>query len=263
MTRLPGTYPMTDKNGSSYYKASITYLGKHISLGSFNSAMAAHKAYLYASDLLNDKIDASYDSHPSNCPIPFDKWIVLINFRDHKLYFKTPIYLMQSYFFYYIDEATPLKFDVDDLFYYSKHTITKRGGHLFISEYGMQVNIMSRYGIKNYAVCGRDFLFVNGDTLDFRYHNIEVINRYHGVFKESKNNRILYLAKIHIHGDFIIGRYSSDIEAAVAYNKAVHILQNHGIKKNFPENFIDELDEISYSKLYAKVHVSRKVRDYK
>ena len=28
----------------------------------------------------------------------------------------------------------------------------KRGGHLFVAEYGMQTSVLSRYGIRSYAV---------------------------------------------------------------------------------------------------------------
>lgn len=36
----------------------------------------------------------------------------------------------------------------------------RRGGHLFVADYGMQVNILNRYGIKNYAVKDKDYIFV-------------------------------------------------------------------------------------------------------
>ena len=45
-----------------------------------------------------------------------------------------------------------LKFDIDDLFYYSSHKILKRQGHLYVNDYGMQITILNRYGIKNYGV---------------------------------------------------------------------------------------------------------------
>ena len=61
----------------------------------------------------------------------------------------------------------------------------KRGGHLFVADYGMQINIMSRYGIKNYAVLGKDYRFINEDTYDYNvkvsykkddYYKIELVN---------------------------------------------------------------------------------------
>ncbi|MDF2542739.1 MAG: hypothetical protein K0S47_2457 [Herbinix sp.] len=259
MSLLPGVYQAQKKDASFYYRASITYRGKHISLGSFTSEEIANAAYLYAGNILNDSTLYQIDHYQSSCPISLEKWVVLINFRDNKLYFKNPIYLKKRYFLYYLNRDDILKFDVDDLFYYANHKIMKRGGHLFVSDYGMQVSVLSRYGIKIYAVCGRDFTFANGDSTDFRYGNIELINRYHGVTKVWENGRFMYLAKIHINGDYLIGRYSTDVEAAVAYNKASYYLKQNGFSKNYPQNYIDELDEISYASLYQRIRISRKV----
>ncbi len=138
----------------------------------------------------------------------------------------------------------------------------KRGRHLFVSDYGMQVNILSRYGIKNFAVPGRDYRFVNGDTTDYRYGNIEIVNPYYGVTKSFAKGLPVYTAKLHINGDYIIGRYSSEIEAAIAYNKAVHIMKNKGFVKDYPLNYIEGLDEIEYALLYNKVRISKKIREY-
>jgi hypothetical protein len=157
---------------------------------------------------------------------------------------------------------TCLKFDAEDLFYYAHHKISRRGGHLFASDYGMQVNILSRYGIKNFAVLKRDYQFANGDEHDFGYNNIEIINRYHGVTRIIHKGKEQYLAKIHINGDFLIGRYPSDTEAAIAYNKAALILKNNGLNKNFPQNFIEGLDEISYASVFQKLRVSKKLIAY-
>ncbi|MDD5935272.1 MAG: hypothetical protein PUC65_06915, partial [Clostridiales bacterium] len=155
-----------------------------------------------------------------------------------------------------------LKFDTDDLFYYMKHRIMQRGGHLFVSDYGMQVNILSRYGIKNFGVAGRDYRFVNGDTTDFRYRNIQIINRYHGVIKEVSKGMDTFIAKIHINGDYIIGHYSSEIHAAIAYNKAADLLIKKGLTKNFPKNYIESIDEITYAKLYSSIRLSQKIRNF-
>ena len=132
---------------------------------------------------------------------------------------------------------------------------------MFTSEYGMQVNLLSRYGIKNYSVAGKDYCFVNGDYTDFRYSNIEIINPYHGVTKLLKNGIPIYQAKIHINGDYIIGRYPSETEAAIAYNKAANILKDKGLYKNFPKNYIDEIDEITYAAMYQRIRISKKIMD--
>ena len=51
--QLPGVYTAKRKNGTTYYRASLTYRNKHISLGSFSSDINANSAYLFASSLLN------------------------------------------------------------------------------------------------------------------------------------------------------------------------------------------------------------------
>ena len=137
----------------------------------------------------------------------------------------------------------------------------RRGGHLFVADYGMQVNILSRYGIKDYAVCGRDYYFANGDSQDFRYGNIIIVNPYHGVSHFIKNGRDNYKVKIHINGDYVVGTYKSQDEAAVAYNKAVDILRSKGINKNFPENYPENLSAISYASIYNAVKISAKIRN--
>ena len=250
------------KNGDTYYRASVTYLGKHISLGSYQTEALANQAYRLAGRVLDDSCRHTIDRYPSRCILSFEKWVVLINYRDNKIYVKNPIYIKKRYFLYYLDRETSLRFDADDLFYYANHKIMRRGGHLFVSEYGMQVNILSRYGIKNYAVPGRDYLFSNGDVHDYSYSNIEVVNRYHGVTRILHNGMPWYLAKIHINGNYLVGRYQSEEEAATAYNKAALLLRNHGLKKNFPLNYIEGLNEIAYASLYQKIRISRKLQAY-
>ena len=68
---------------------------------------------------------------------------------------KTPIYLRRNYFSYYFSKNEEYKFDIDDLFFYSQHKILRRGGRLFVNEYGMQTSIFSRYGIPSHGVPGR------------------------------------------------------------------------------------------------------------
>ncbi len=264
---LPGVYVANKKNGELYYRSSITYRNKHISLGSFDTEKAAHAVYQSALKILNKKksikksLPTAEAFYALRSPISFDKWIMLLNFRDNGIYCRTPIYLQHKYFLYYLDEHTPLKFDADDLFYYMYHRIMKRGGHLFVSDYGMQVNILSRYGIKNFAVAGRDYRFSNGDSTDFRYGNIKIINRYHGVQKTVVKGQEIYTTRIHINGDYIVGKYGSEIEAAIAYNKAASLLKSKGLEKDFPENYIEGVDHIAYAKLYNSLRISKKLRD--
>ncbi len=261
MSSIPGVYIATKKDGTIYYRSSITIQNKHISLGSFPSQELAHKVYKEAHIIYNSNIDLS-DYNSRQFKIPFKKYVCLINFRDNKIYFKTPIYLHANYFTYYIGRNTFYTFDVDDLFYYSTHSIMKRGGHLFVADYGMQVNILTRYGIKDYAVEKKDFYFANGNPTDYRYENIIVINPYHGVEKYQKNGQVLYKAKIHINGDFIIGSYSSPEESAIAYNKAADILKKNGCKKSFPENYPESLSAKNYASIYHSIKISHKIKSY-
>lgn len=256
---LPGVYQSSMKNGKTYYRSSITYLGKHISLGSYTTETNAHNAYLFALRVLNDLYIADIEAYPDDCPLSFHKWVVLINYRDNQIYFKNPIYIKKRYFLYYIDINTCLRFDAEDLFYYAHHKIMKRGGHLFVSDYGMQVNILSRYGIKNYAVAGKDYAFVNGDPNDFSYQNIQVVNPYHGVTRVIKKGLPLYIARIHINGNYLIGKYRSEIDAAIAYNKAVLLLRNKGLIRNYPQNYIEGINEITYASIFQKLRISKKL----
>lgn len=257
----PGVYQAQKKDGSTYYRASITYKQKHISLGSYSSASMACAAYLEASSLLSSR-ELSLSDYSKFRLLSFEKWVCLLNYRNNDIYFSTPIYMRKNYFEYYLSPSYILKFDVDDLFYYSSHKIMRRGRHFFVADYGMQVNIASRYGIKNYAVKGRDYLFVNGDDMDFRYENIKILNSFHGVTKKETAKGLRYVAKIHINGNYTIGSYHTDIEAAIAYNKAVDLLKKAGVTKRFLPNYLENLSPIAYADIYAKVPVSDKILHY-
>ncbi|WP_310603756.1 hypothetical protein [Anaerosporobacter sp.] len=262
MPLLPGVYQATKKDGTIYYRTSFTYKNKHISLGSYPTPEESHNAYLEAITITKD-LSITLDSYNRKKHIlAFDKWVVLINFRDNGLYFKNPIYLKNQYFLYYLNHKVILKFDVDDLFYYSNHKIMQRGNHLFVADYGMQVSLLSRYGIHSFSVPDKDYRFMNGDNTDYRYGNIEIINRYMGVRKESESGLSQYITKIHLVGDFIVGRYPTEIEAAVAYNKAVNFLKENGIEKNFATNYVEELDAIAYASMYSRIRISRHLREH-
>ncbi|MCR5416335.1 MAG: hypothetical protein K6E79_06040 [Pseudobutyrivibrio sp.] len=252
----PGVFQAKRKNGEIYYRANITYLGKHISIGSYDTEEACNKAYLEAKALLSDPQIGILSFSVKKNILPFNKYVSLINYRDNHMYIKTPIYLQKNYFNYYIDSKTILKFDNDDLFYYSSHKIQNRGGHMFVSDYGMQYNILSRYGIKPYSIKGKDYLFANGDETDYRYSNIILVNKYHGVSKEEKRGRVRYVAKIHLNGDFIVGRYPNESTAAIAYNKAVDLCKARGMTKKFPTNFVSEYTPREYADIYTEIKIS-------
>lgn len=257
-----GVYLGKKKDGTVYYRSSITYKNKHISLGSFETENEAHKAYLEADQVLHDNGFNLFSFSSGRHLLEFKKWVSLLNFRDNGMYIKTPIYLRKHFFNYYFSPDCYYVFDVDDLFYYSTHSIMKKGGHLFVSDYGMQYNILARYGIKNFAIPGKDYLFVNGDPHDFRYHNIEIVNRFHGVTKKIFKGQEVFETKIHVRGEILVGRYSNDIAAAIAYNKAAKILIKKGIPKEFPANFIEELRSHEYRAIYKKIEVSNRISSY-
>ena len=257
MEKLAGVYETKKKNGEIYYRSSLTYQGRHISLQSFDDPHKAHLCYKEAQNCLRDT-DITLENYSPKY-LTFEKLVCLLNFRDNHLYFSTPIYMTRKFFYYYFSKDDFLLFDLDDLFYYSRHKIMRRGGHLFVSDYGMQVNILNRYGIKNYAVKGRDYLFLNGDESDYRYTNIEIINHYHGVTRIQKENHSIYKATIHVVGDYLIGIYDSEQDAAIAYNKAVDILHTCGSQKNYPVNFIDGISPKTYAEIYSELQVSDKL----
>lgn len=259
---MKGVYETQKKDGSVYYRASFTYKGKHISLGSFDNKIKANQAYAEAGRIIGGR-DITIGNYAPDSALPFEKWVVIINFRDNGLYFSTPIYARPKFFYYYLSPSLVLKFDIDDLFYYSSHKIMKRNGHLFVADYGMQVSILSRYDIKSFAVAGRDYVFLNGDNTDFRRQNIKIINRYNGVYAITAKGRTKYKAKINVPGYYIIGVYKSELEAAVAYNKAVDILKRNGVKKNYTPNYIDGLSPSAYADIYSKLKISDKIENYK
>ncbi|MCR5323753.1 MAG: hypothetical protein K6E85_10855 [Lachnospiraceae bacterium] len=288
---LPGVFRAVKKDGSTYFRASITFKGKHVSLGSFYDEKKAHLAYVSASELLGRKAikqdkdknknrnkDENKDEdgdisvqdpfatadvlsyETADTPLSFSKWVMLINLRDNGIYCRGPIYLRTRYFDYFIDTKTVLRFGAEELFYYTNHTIQKRGGHLFVSDYGSQINILNRYGIPSYAVKNRDYYFKNGDEYDFRAGNIVIINKYHGVLCETCKGRSVFTARIHVNGDMIIGRYDEETDAAIAYNKAADILRKNGFTINFTDNYIEDISDMEYRIRYEKIKISKKIR---
>ena len=135
----------------------------------------------------------------------------------------------------------------------------KKDGYYFISDYGMQINILTRYGIRNYAIVEKDYLFINGDPFDFRYENIQIIQQYYGVEKVIFRGTERYLAKIHVNGYYQIGRYQTPLDAAIAYNKAIDILHKKGYQKNYSINYISTLSNAEYANRYYELPISKKI----
>ena len=254
---MQGVYQDKRKDGSLYYRSSITFRSKHISLGSFEEEAAANAAYLQAEKLLYGNTPLK-DYFPQSS-LAFAKWVSLINYRDNGVYFAAPIYLRKKYFLYYLEPELVLTFDAEDLFFYARHSIQKRGGRLFFAEYGMQTTLKSRYGLKPYAVAGRDYIFVNGNEYDFRYENIHILSKYNGVIPvRVKNNPsvLKFRSRLHIRGNFTIGTFEDEIRAAVAYNKACDYARDRGINRNFGQNYVEELSAKDYAELYLALDIS-------
>ena len=262
MGHIKGVYPAVKKNGEEYYRASITYKNKHVSLGSFDNAMTAHICYKEANRLLHDS-EVTIDNFPEHIHVlDYSKAVTVLNFRDNDMYFKTPIYLRTKYFTYHVTANDILKFDIDDLFFYSTRTIMKRKGHLFVADYGMQINLPSRYGIKNYSILDKDYAFRNKDPYDFRYENIIIINRYYGVSKGHFKGKDCYDAKLHVNGNVVIGHYDNEIDAAIAYNKGVDYAAVCGLVRNYQKNYIDDMTPAEYKKRYNEIEISERFRKY-
>lgn len=260
--QFPGVYTAKRKDNSIYWRASLTYRNKHISLGSFDNAKDAHRAYLLAGSLLND-LSLSLNHYQADSPLTFAKWVSLLNYRDNGIYFATPIYIRPKFFYYYFTPSEFFIFDTEDLFYYSSRRISRRGGHYFVADYGMQVNIMNRYGIKNYAVEGRDYRFINGNNQDLRYENIEIINRYNGVNAVEDKGKMRYQVKIHVKGNINVGTYDTETEAAIAYNKAIDLLKKAGVDKAYTPNYMEGMSPAAYADLYSSIKVSAGIRRYR
>lgn len=258
---LPGVTKGIRKDGTIYFRSSITIQSKHISLGSFPNIKKAHQAYLEACDIIRNQ-QYQLNDYNKHFALDFYKFIILMNYRNSGVYFKTPIYLHSNFFYYYLSPQRFLIFDREDLFFYANHKIQTRGGYLFICNYGSQYSILSRYGIKPYAQKGTDYIFVNQNDCDFRYENIKIINEYMGVHEFTKDNSILYECTIHINGNVLVGRYSNKHDAAIAYNKAIDYLHVNGITKQYIKNYIPELTSEKYHEIYDSLSLSKKLKQY-
>lgn len=258
---LPGVFKAKKKDGSTYYRSSITHKNKHISLGSYQTEEAAFNAYLTATKILTDA-SITIDSFLDKLDLPFDKCISLINFRDNDIYFKTPIYVRQNYFQYFFSPTIDFKFDSDELFFYSTRTIQARKGHYFVADYGTQYTLYSRYGIKSYGIRGKDYDFKNDDKYDLRSANIILLNSYYGVSKATHKGKGYYKATIHIVGNHVLGYFDSAVRAAVAYNKAVDEIKKVGLNKEYNINFIDDITPRDYATMYYTINLPNKFLAY-
>lgn len=258
----PGVYIDKLSNGKNNYRASITCNKKHVSLGSYSSASLASKAYLYAKKFLENE-EISPESYKEKCPLSFEKYVILCNLKANNIYINTPIYLQKNSFHYYISVHEYYIFDMDDLFYLSSHKLMKRGNHLFVADYGAQVSIHERFNIRPFAVLNRDYRFMNDNDHDYRRQNIEIINPYYGVVKKESKTKTVYVATLHIHGNYVIGKYNDALTAAIAYNKAIDIVHQNKVNKKFPQNYIEGISPKEYAEKYTNIKISDKIINYR
>lgn len=261
MANITGVTKAIKKDGTIYYRSSITIESKHVSLGSFSTEKMAGLAYKEACQLLREHRYQLID-YNDDFALAFSKFVTLLNYRENGIYFKTPIYLHANFFYYYLSPHQYLIFDREDLFFYAKHKIQIRGGYFFVCDYGSQYSILSRYGIKSYAKRGIDYVFVNQNEYDFRYENIKIINEYIGVSQIEKDNQTFYQCVIHINGNNLVGRYQDKITAAIAYNKAVDTLAARGVTKHYVKNYITEYSSAQYHEAYSKINISSRITNY-
>ena len=56
----PGVFLAKKKDGTLYYRSSLTYKNKHISLGSYDTEDQAHQTYMEASMILSSSLTSSH-----------------------------------------------------------------------------------------------------------------------------------------------------------------------------------------------------------
>ena len=71
-----------------------------------------------------------------------------------------------------------------------------------------------------------------------------------------------YRARINVPGYYVIGHYHSEIDAAIAYNKAIDVLKKRGVTKNYTPNYIDGLSPSVYADIYSRLKISDKILNY-
>ncbi len=59
-----------------------------------------------------------------------------------------------------------------------------------------------------------------------------------------------------------MGRYATELEAAIAYNKAVDILRQKGVTRNFTVNYIEGISPSRYAEIYASLEISPRIMAY-
>lgn len=240
-------------NGKTQYKLYFVFESNKLYLGTYPSMKTAEKVLEEAEALM-----ASLEGPPhfEHTLLDYKKIVSLCNFRDHKKYLKNPIYLYATYFHYYLSKDCILIFDSRDLLYFSTYKIYKRGNYLYTQDSISQKSILSRFGIPNHSVINKDYFFKNGNPYDFRSENLVIVNNYKGVKQKINNNQPIYTSYIHIKTNLVLGHYESEIEAAIAYNKAIDLLRQQNRLHDYTYNTIPYITEAEYMAIYNSISLS-------
>ncbi|ONI38134.1 hypothetical protein AN639_05805 [Candidatus Epulonipiscium fishelsonii] len=191
--------------------------------------------------------------------LSFNKVVILINLRDNGTYFKNPIYTHKNYFSYYISPDIELLFDLIHLFFFATYKIYKRGNLFYTQQTFTQSSILNRLGIIPSSRANIDYKFKNDNPFDFRSHNLEILKRYYGVSRIEKDEKILYQTRISKPNTIIIGVFESEVEAAIAYNKAVDYLKSIGKQYKLNSNIIIYITKQEYENIYSKIELPFKL----
>ena len=62
-----------------------------------------------------------------------------------------------------------------------------------------------------------------------------------------------------MNGNFLVGVYPTEVEAAIAYNKAVDVVKSQSIDKNYAVNYIEEISNSEYADIYSRIKISKKL----
>lgn len=237
------------------YRVYYLHQSKKIYIGLYNDLEKATHAYDLASRLLNNPIplEACDDQI-----IDFKKCVSLINFRENGIYFNNPIYVYPTYFDYYFSVDCKYTFDLKDLFFLTHNKLCQRGNYLYVTLHSRQENLLRRFGILNHASEGKDYIFKNGNPSDFRRENLHLLNHYIGVSFGKKHGKPTYTSKILFNNYITIGHYDSELEAAIAYNKAVDLLASKCTDSKFIKNDIPYLTRSEYQSLYERIVLSKR-----
>ena len=75
----------------------------------------------------------------------------------------------------------------------------------------------------------------------------------------------LMLRKIDLQlkGNYTIGVYETETEAAIAYNKAIDYFKKAGVDKAYTPNYMEGISPLAYADLYSSIKISPKIEHYR